>query len=1044
MLKKCKEISLSDLSQVPDLALMEIGSMLYLKQLSRIAIFASATLIGGYFSPQAKAATLDVCATCTHTTLDSAFAAASQGDTIVLDGPTSVTDPATVYTLSSALVINDSKEALEIRGRTESRPDQIEIVGPGGGPVFTVEEENSFKLRGVAIKGGTTGVLAMKDSDVEIRRVLFEGISGISVNCIEPANVYLAGSVITGSGDDAVRIDQGGRVEILQCTLITNSGLGVNAIDGSAHIVATLIHDSGAGIDGTSTTLEVRGNWVTDASGAPQPMPTGVSDPDAVTDTLIYADVFETVVEPFPGKLLDATQERSSGLDSADLSQNPFSMSFTGLDFDGEARNGGDLIVGADESNGLASVAAWTECIVVQNGYPRRYVGEGVITIYITAANIDLSNSSLYIKHEDVTDITALGAQFIGPLNITTESTIDTNYGYVDYTVSEDDFAIEFPPPFDLQKDYLIYLHTDRSAPVTDVSELHGTSEGTPEQGQAVDGRVFGLDTVPPVIVTNALRLADQYATAATLSDGGAIDPGPWSAATIATLLGDAGANAGYMNGNTGEPAVFLDGVSPLANVGLALTFTDEGSGFALNGLPSGRIETTVDGKRRALYRDYQGLPGFAWWDSNGESDTELISSVANLTVSYTNSGGNTLQTVWNFANLIHDGLTQWHAIANIRVMDLAGNEATLDPSFENFIPLRPFHFWWFPQARGEFRSGPSFVETTNPVFTWNMFRYAGGEDPRDPLPCFSSVRWRLWGANAPGVLSTTWTDLTGGGWSVWMSPLQRSITLDTYFDATTRLRDLMTGPVGSEYLIALQGYDEAGNLQVVPPLGNLTSTNDLAANGIDFRRWTNPGLDTTLALDTKVQARFWYNPGNGNRNRTLDIGERDFGSATRIPLPADSNQRIEAGFNLAMELPANVPAGATVGVYYEVFEDGRLVASGYIDPNSAPPGQFHFAIPSDILFGAADVPGWLIPTDATADDLFLNQDQSGVYRDRLGDDGPIGAEPPHRQRDVKYQILFATQVNAVRDSTPATVDFTVTVDRGLKEDQPVKRFVKE
>jgi hypothetical protein len=1004
----------------------------------------------------AHAATLDVCATCTHTTLDAAFTAATSGDTIVLDGPTLLTDPPTTYTLTTDLVINAAKNGIEIRGKQASRPDKIEIVGTGSGPVITVEADQSFEILGVTIKGGTTGILAMADSDVEIRRCLFDGITGISVNCLNPLNVYVAGTIITNGGSDAIRIDQGGKLNVLQCTLLTNTGLGVNALDGEAHIVATLIHDSGAGIDGTPATLEVLGNWVTDAAGNAQAMPAGVTDANAVIDFLDPAVVFESVIDPFPGKLVSVAEERQSGVDTGELETDPFNMPFTGTDFDTESRRTANLVVGADDADGLAVAAAWTECYVIQGGVPRVYVGEGVITIEISAPQLDLANAVLYIKHEDVVDIRTV-ANIIGPLAITTESTIDTSYGYADYTIDEDVLAALYPAPgFNIQKNYEIFLNTDDNQPIASTTELHGV---IPEAnfdafGQAVYGRIFGLDTVPPVVTTNLAFLADQYATAISLADDAIDGGGPWGP-VAALLLGQAGANAGYLNGSTGEPSVFYDGGPPALppyskpNVGISLTFTDVGSGFAVNGLPAMRNETTVGGKQNALYRDYTMRPGFAWWDSNGESTPELISSAADLTVNYTNTGGNILEASWNFANLVHDGISQWHAIANIRVMDLAGNEATLDPSFQNFIPLKPFHFWWFPDARGELRSGPSNVPSTNPVFSWGLFRGQGGEDPQDPFPCIPSVRWRLWGADAPGTPGTSWTDLTAGTWSIWMDPNNRVIGLDTIFDPApsppVTLRSLMTGPAGSEYMIAVQGYDEAGNLQTIPALGNLVNSNDLTALGVNFRRWTDPGVSLAASLDTKVQANFWYNNVDPTLPlphpasfRTVDSGEKNFGAASRVALPF-CPARVEAGFNITMEIPDSVDI-STARVYYELREDGAKVAEGLIDPSSAP-GGYTFVVPQDLIVAPS---ASVIITGGSLNFLNVSTCYPGAP-DRLGDDGLAGAEPPFRQRDVKYQMLFATDIGAgVRDTTPATVEFTVTVDRALKDEQPNKSFSKE
>jgi hypothetical protein len=88
-----------------------------------------------------------------------------------------------------------------------------------------------------------------------------------------------------------------------------------------------------------------------------------------------------------------------------------------------------------------------------------------------------------------------------------------------------------------------------------------------------------------------------------------------------------------------------------------------------------------------------------------------------------------------------------------------------------------------------------------------------------------------------------------------------------------------------------------------------------------------------------------------------------------------------------------------------------------------------------------------------TAGDLtFLNPSVCDPAPTRLGDDGEPGSESPFRKRDVKYQLLVATGIDTdpgpaevwVFDTTPASVEFTVTVDRGLKDDQPIKRFSKE
>ena len=299
----------------------------------------------------ASAAVLDVCATCTHTTLDSAFAAAAAGDTIILDGPTHSVDPAAVpvdYTLTTDLLINAGKSGVEIRGKTASRPDKIRVIGTGAGPVITVEQGFSFEALGFTITGGTTGILAMQDSNVEIRRCLIDSISGIGVDCSNPEEVYIAGSVITGSGSDAVRLSLGGELNMTQCTLLSNTGLGVNVVAGVATVASCLIHDSGAGLAGTVTSLTVGGNWVTDAAGAVLPMPAGVTDLYAIPDVLDPLVTFEQdpLANPYPGDIEPTFILPPTGQDVATLSD----VRFQARDFANVPRNSTDPRPGADEN----------------------------------------------------------------------------------------------------------------------------------------------------------------------------------------------------------------------------------------------------------------------------------------------------------------------------------------------------------------------------------------------------------------------------------------------------------------------------------------------------------------------------------------------------------------------------------------------------------------------------------------------------------------------------------------------------------------------
>jgi hypothetical protein len=374
----------------------------------------------------------------------------------------------------------------------------------------------------------------------------------------------------------------------------------------------------------------------------------------------------------------------------------------------------------------------------------------------------------------------------------------------------------------------------------------------------------------------------------------------------------------------------------------------------------------------------------------------------------------------------------------------MAGNEITLDPTFQTVVPLRPLHLWWLPVAQATMDDGPQGRDTTDPVFTWGLERN-NGQNPQDPAPCPPNVQFYVFKLDLTG---TVWEDISGG-WSQWQNPANRTITLDSFFNPTTRLRALIAAAGGEpnrQYLMVLRGYDEAGNLQTFDLFGNPVPAvygNLLSIPALAWNVWGDPGVSAAAALDTKIQPVFWHNVRG---DRVLDPGERSFGAATRVPLPAAEvacTVRVEAGFTITMEASDAVTAGDVIG--FQLYEDGRFAASGRIDPSALPAGPFSLVIPQDLL-----VP----PTGLTLDPgylAFLNESPCPDPVDlRLGDDGEPGSESAFRKRNVKYQLLCATGVidpisgNYVFDTTPATVEFTVTVDRALKDEQPIKSFSKE
>jgi len=1017
-----------------------------------------ATLV--LFAAPTQAALLEVCATCTYTDVESAVAAATGEDTIILDGPA-------VYTLSAGLVIDSARDGLTIRGSSQVDPDTIE-VSFATGPVITVDSDVEFNAEGFTISDGTTGVLVMTDATVNISRCLIQNISGVGVDCVDVSRVTLKSTIIDGCTAEATKLDIGGFLDIIQCTFVFNGSFGVNAVAGMARVEASVIHDSDDGtssLSGTNSTLEIDGNWMTAASGAPLPPPAGVVD---ANPTLLPLDPLVDF-EPagFPGEFI-AGRQQSTGLPATLITPSP-SRDFTNL-----PRNRTDLTIGADEVVAFGGgLPGWSECYIYQMNELRAYVGEGVISVDVITDGVDLTGAVMYVERAG----TPVTSEFLGPYTINV-SAIDNYYGFIDIPIDLDEFIANFPGGggviANYQTDYLLYIDLN-GGPTPNTPTMHGTPTGAISETNPFGGsRTFQLDTLPPTIVTDFDLLADQYLAPA--ADGEPIDgPAPSGAAVFpatawgaGALLGDVGASAGHLNGTAGDPNIFFSALSGGLSYTVRVTFQDVGSGFDTDLMPITR-STTGPANDDVLYREFANHAGLAWWGNNAAENVEFSAAGVGLDVSYTNPSVNEMVVDWAFSGLTFNtaAAAQWHTIANIRVTDRAGNEATLDPSGNAYIALKPLHMWWFPAYEagvtpGPFariKSGPSGRETTEPRFTWGMERLGGGQDPADPAPCPPAGRWRVYRAQTPGVAATPWIDVTSGvysadGWSNWLNPLRdATISLDTYFNDTVTLRDIISnvGGSGDEFLLAVYGYDEAGNTQqVVPGPGNLASVAVLDANGVAYNRWTNPGLSASLGLDTRVEPFFWHNNTNGGANNAVDGDEQIFGAVSRIPLPEEFCQRVEGRFTVNLGLPSGA-AAQLPHVWFELLEDGRQVAQGNIGPLAPGATEYVLTAPFDLIPAA-----------------FLNLGQAdcgsgGPDRDRLGDDGDPTAEPGFRRRDVKYVLRVSAGVHVVDDfgnpvfdgfgdpvyafdQTPSTVEFTVTAaDGGNKApEQAIKIFKRE
>ncbi len=438
--------------------------------------------------------------------------------------------------------------------------------------------------------------------------------------------------------------------------------------------------------------------------------------------------------------------------------------------------------------------------------------------------------------------------------------------------------------------------------------------------------------------------------------------------------------------------------------------------------------------------------------------------------------GGIRAQAQWLLADVPWQGGRSWHLPTYFEMADLAGNVAQTDL----------FSFWWQYLPQAVFTSGPEGTLTADPVFSWTLDR-AGAEVPLDAFPCEPIAQFRVWRADNPqSPEGTPWQALTN--WSPWTkSPTidRSSPVYDRYNNRTTLdevLRNQLRG--GELLMITIAGADEAGNVQPIAVAAGDTLPNRFVLESdpyfqLDSRIWYVP--DSMVRLDTSVQARFWYNnrdprkilPEPGNI-LSVDPGERDFGASTRIPLvPAENcNERIEAEFTIAMEHAGDLDPRQILA-WWELYEDNRKVAEG-LTWHSDGRNVVKLRIPHDILM----LEGRLYTPLKNLEDYFtglraggadfLNRTpgRCGCKQDRLGDDGGVyGVDPPcpgdapdqrFRRRDVHYlfnvraayydrpDIFNPDVVPLYADQTPASVQFTVFVPGDLRDEQPIKVYMRE
>lgn len=1050
---------------------------------TRWALALLACLAGG-----AHAATLTVgpAPDNTYLTLELALAAADSGDVIILD------EAGSPYVLTAEVVINTNLSPLRIQGQfnNDETPDEIVIEGAAGAPVFTVETGAQATFRHLTITGGTTGIQALNNSQVTLERVYVSetGAEGMTVTNAE--QVDITSSIFNACGGAGLEVNNG-TVDVTQSTFIDNTGLAIDLQSGTCEVSFSLFYNNNGSrtadqLDAAVAGLDIDYCYVD--GGTPAIVNVAAAPTIDPTVTTAFAgdpetDVFDSA-STWRGQLL--LPIRSGNSSTPRVSDAPF-----GRDFIFRARDAADAHIGAHEFGAVAGAQVWVDCVISQNGVPlealtaggEEYAAAGFITIEVFLSSGNLQNAVLYLAPENGNETLASGRVVI-PLNNPVPGS--ENYSTTDYFIDPDHF-VPAQDGTSLLLDGVaeLFLQVPALGPAgVDFPGVNADNYGGvygPTEPAAEAGRIFVIDTVPPQIVGFGALRAHEYVV--PLSHNDTYSPADvnlmeWSANGDAPLA----SSTGKLDPNAGgpEPHVFFNNQTTDLNFTIRMVFIDangvndgtviipvtQSAGFAPAPAPESATGAAIYDLLRHPDASNENPRGQAWWE---QVQPLPVDAGTGLTITYTGGGGANLTVEWAFTGVPTDLPLNgfWEAIAQFGAQDLAGNVAGANPGNSPLIQgISPFHIWQMAFVSGAISSGPGGRETQTPVINWGVQRF--GVTPVNTDNAYPVAQYTVYGRAAgddPNTLG--WTPLDGNGnpagapvWSDWISV--RRIDQYTLFTQTPPRQLGNIIQTQAQYMIVVRTADEAGNEVDYTPGTTYPNpgTEFLGIfNGTPYvaETWTNGGA--SIGLDTRISPTFWHNATGGGVLRDVDPGERRLGAASRVPLPAAATDcvnslRVEGNFIIEMALTDNINS-ANAGVYFELFEDGALAASGFRE-GGAGNSSVRLVIPEDLLAPPAgltlyNVSGFL-NFAVDADGAPLDCDGSGTQdRDRLGDEGFDGPESPFRKRDVRYRLVAATALNAggvhdpnAIDPTPATVEFTVTVDRGLQDDQPIKSFVQE
>ncbi len=975
-------------------------------------------------------------------------------------------------------------------------------IGKARFPLIQVEPGGRLCLEKLSLTGGSTGVLNL-GGRVKAYRVFIGPSLNKGVEASNDSETLISESVVNGVSAKAV--ENRGKLVVFQNT-IRDNGSGIeNYGSGNAVVMCSLVWGNG----GYGLFSETDGRLV---SGWNMVRPNVVEGVNTVGEITLNPSFVQFLDSPWIGKLVYPIPARVS-LDSivnnyipdefkAELSTQLGCTGGVISDFENDVRDLVNLQVSADEVSIAGSEVFWVSCIV-SPVVPRaitgrsRNIGIGnnfTVEVGITGP-VSLAGAMLYLSPEEYVNKVSNSANPLLVLEgLPGELKQPITLAEGGNQIGRANFVV--PYLFFVDSDGEKWTTNGRARLYLRVgSTLIGV--GLPDEYRIqfvpADSE-FVIDTVPPRLRPDwydlnisgvVIQSNDSFAPS------GAGFPSDWCPYNLAPLAYSSG-----LLGNQDEtiPHIFFN--NPEAN---PLSFTvkcgfydpypeDAGeervvevSGFLVNQsiqpvvTPQLVSEMLVYGPvfpgfELPLYR---GL-GCANWEFLNDV-YGVLSISPGVQVNYIPypegvEGYRSLGVNWEFANLNFG--PDWRIRFKFNVRDLAGNQLIETENVQDGINI----WWLLSPVLEQLSSTRVGMWTEAPSISWRLKRSAS-ESPDRAGSCYPLFGVRVWSALNPfDYLNSQWVPVgafSGAGRWGW---IKNQTTLDKntpiYLSDTTyiTLNDIISARenCGALLMATVVGADEAGNLQAgyVELSGvRLQSVAEVENLGVPYVIWRNPcGFD----IDTKLEVKTWWNRTSGVDPLTYkmlnyNLGERDYGSAGRVPLPSIGDAcdyRVEVKLTMTNVLPSEGFAVSNYGFDVQIFEDGKMVASGALTMSGGRTVA-ELCIPEDLLnLPREEDVGYRLDWYSLVSD-FLNMPPKGCagLRDRLGDEG-LPADG-FRKREVKYDFVVRAFVQdvgtgaVVLDQTPAKFTLVIypprgDLEKGLrgpafpKEEQKIKIYERE